>query len=110
MTGLERLRTICECRHADGIIRMTRDQLRGIIDQIERETCAAEQHDTWDLLEDDAGMSLGEYGLKRMGTGHGEWVSREDMALDLVRRAKKIHERELERYKGIQTFQVEVLR
>ena len=38
MTGLERLKFKCECCHADGIIRMTRDQLRDIIEQIERET------------------------------------------------------------------------
>lgn len=38
MTGIERLKFKCECYHADGIIRMTRDQLRGIIEQIEQET------------------------------------------------------------------------
>lgn len=38
MNGLDRLREICEAPHADGIIRLTRERLRGIIEQIERET------------------------------------------------------------------------
>ena len=44
MTGLERLKFKCACYHADGIIRMTRDQLRDIIEQIERETVTIEWH------------------------------------------------------------------
>lgn len=30
MTGLERLKMICEAPHADGVIRLTRERLRGI--------------------------------------------------------------------------------
>ena len=40
-TGIERLKTICGALHPGGIVRMPHERLRGIIEQIERETVPA---------------------------------------------------------------------
>lgn len=49
-TGIERLKTICGALHPGGIVRMPHERLRGIIEQIERETVPAPE---W---PDDSGL------------------------------------------------------
>lgn len=52
-TGIERLKTICGALHPGGIVRMPHERLRGIIEQIERETVPTPE---W---PDDSGLPEG---------------------------------------------------
>lgn len=108
MTGLERLKMICEAPHADGVIRLTRERLRGIIEQIEddmvEEVCRAEDitsdltheaPDSWERLEEEKVLNPFDY-CKKVGYMLSTCENAERFkSSDLVRRAKALNKRGL---------------